>query len=212
MKKTKHLQAVQVAMKDTPFTSRNYGGGVAAPTALVQLMHPHANVPVKTFDESIGYDVELVERCDGRTEDMVNDVTLFDTGLVIKPPEGYYFEMVARRSLYKEGYMMANGVEIIDPCYRGNVIVALYKFKDGDDIKLPFGAVQLIPRRAEYIYVGQSDEQLAEEAANFDEPTPVTKPVAQYLSVKGKEKMRPHSSSSRATRGGRAAGTNHMFS
>jgi|SRR5208337_1176106 len=211
MKKTKLTQATFVPMKDTPFTSRNYGGGVTAPTALVQLMHPHANVPTKNFDESIGYDVELVERCDGRTEDMVNDVTLFDTGLVIKPPEGYYFEVVARRSLYKEGYMLANNIEIIDPCYRGNVIVGLYKFKDGDDLKLPFGAVQLIPRKAEYIYVGQSDEQLAEESANFDEPVAVAKPPVPY-SLKGKEKMRSHASSSRATRGGRAVGANQMFS
>ena len=211
MKKTKTSPAIFVPMKDTPFTSRNYGGGAGAHTALVQLMHPHANVPSKNFDEDIGYDVELVERCDGRTEDMVNDVTLFDTGLVIKPPEGYYFEVVARRNLYKEGYLLAAGVEVIGPSYRGNVVVALYKFKDGDDLKLPFGAVQLIPRKAEYIYVGHTDEQLAEESANFDEPVAVAKPVVPY-SLKGKEKMRSGASSSRATRGGRAAGANQMFS
>ncbi len=159
MKKKSVTQATFVPMSETPFTSRKYGGT----TALVQLTHPHAQVPNKTNDQDIGFDLQLVERCDGRTEDLVGDVTMFNSGIVIKPPEGWYFEIHARSSLHKHGYMLANGVGIIDPEYRGNIFVPLLKFRDGDDIKVPIRAVQLVPRRAEYLYVGQTDEQISEE-------------------------------------------------
>jgi deoxyuridine 5'-triphosphate nucleotidohydrolase len=159
MKKKQLQQTTFVPMSQTPFTSRNYSG-----TVHVQRVHPHASIPHKQYDTDVGFDMELVARCDGRTEDMVNDVTLFDTGLVVKPQEGYYVEIVARSSLHKFGYLLANSVGVIDPEYRGRIMVPLLKFRDGDDIKLPFKGVQMIIRKAEYVYVGEADEDIADEA------------------------------------------------
>jgi dUTP pyrophosphatase len=158
MKKKQSLQQAQIPLKDTPFTSRSYGQKVIQ----VELSHPNAKLPIKHHDTDIGYDVNLVERCDGITEDTVGQVTLFNTGLRIKPPEGYYVEIVARSSLYKTGYQLVNSVGIIDPDYRGTIMVPLLKFRAGDDLALPDDYIQMIVRKAEYAYVGEADEQLGE--------------------------------------------------
>ena len=152
MKKRPVQQAI-TPISSTPFTSREY---IKKPI-LAQLVHPHAQVPHKTHVTDIGYDVTLIERCDGKTEDLVGEVTLFDTGLRIQPPYGYYLELLPRSSLYKKGYMLVNSVGILDPDYRGNVIAALYKFKDGEDLSLPARCMQFVLRKAEYAYMGLSD-------------------------------------------------------
>ena len=172
MKKKTLIQAPSVPLRETPFTSRMYVAGKPlgqpahpqANVAYVQTRHPHANIPELDCEESVCYNLDLVERCDGQTEDMVNNVTLFDTGIVIKPPEGFYFEIIPSPQLYKSGYMMASSIEVIEPNYRGNIMVPLLKFKDADDLKTPvIGAVKLLARKANYIYMGRADEDIAEE-------------------------------------------------
>lgn len=150
MKKNKHGQTTMIPMNSTPFTSRRY---LKEPIS-VNLVHPHAQLPERAHDTDVGLDVTLVERCDGKTEDTSGEVTRFDTGLRIKAPEGYHVEVVARSSLHKEGYELVNGVGIIDPDYRGNVMVALKKFGTGDDLKLPGRYVQFVLRKTYYAYAG----------------------------------------------------------
>ena len=87
----------------------------------------------------------------GRVEDETGHVNMFKTGLQLEPPQGFYFEMMARSSLHKAGYMLATGTSIIDPGYRGELLVPLYKFRDGDDIELPMRAVQLVVKKAEKV-------------------------------------------------------------
>ena len=48
-----------------------------------------------------------------------------DTGLSIAPERGYYCEVVPRSSIVKSDFMQANGIGIIDPAYRGNILVML---------------------------------------------------------------------------------------
>ena len=76
------------------------------------------------------------------------EVTVYRTGWTAQPPEGYHLELHARSSLHKKGYMLANSVGIIDPGYRGELLVALYKFdKSKPDLVTPCRAVQLVQRR-----------------------------------------------------------------
>lgn len=44
------------------------------------------------------------------------------SGIAIETPEGYYFQLVARSSVYRTGAFLANGVGIIDPSYRGEIM------------------------------------------------------------------------------------------
>ena len=77
-----------------------------------------------------------------------NGMILYDTGIAVQPPMGYYFELVGRSSISKTGYIVANSIGIIDASYTGSLKVALIKVnKDAPDIQLPARIVQLIPRQ-----------------------------------------------------------------
>ncbi len=64
---------------------------------------------------------------------------MYDTGISIKPPEGYYTEIVARSSIVKHNTMLANGIGIIDPTYRGTLKICLT-----NPVECPFSLCQLI--------------------------------------------------------------------
>lgn len=103
----------------------------------------NASMPTKAHVSDSGYDLQLVQHV--KTE---NGVDFFDTGIAIQPPMGYYFELVARSSLAKTGYILANSIGVIDASYTGSIKVALIKVcKEAHDIQLPARLVQLIPRR-----------------------------------------------------------------
>lgn len=121
----------------------------------VKLLLPEASFPSKEEgrESNIGYDVTLVQRCDNRSEDSTHEVNKFRTGLSLTPPPGYYVEMIARESLHKHGYFLATGTSIIDPGFTGEIIVPLYKYKEVDDLELPFQAVQFVVKPAVYSYM-----------------------------------------------------------
>ena len=91
----------------------------------VQKLHPKAEYPYKENQSNAGYDITLVSRTENRAEDETGEVNNFNTGIAIRPPQGHYFEMMARSSLHKHGYMLATGISIIDPGYIGEIIVPL---------------------------------------------------------------------------------------
>jgi len=99
-----------------------------------------AITPKKSRASDSGYDMYLINELkrDGET-------IFFDTGIQISAPFSYYYQLVARSSLSKTGYILANSVGIIDNSYTGNIIAALIKIdKSKPDLKLPFKGVQLV--------------------------------------------------------------------
>lgn len=119
----------------------------------VQKLHPKAEFPYKERVSDVGYNVTLIGRTENRAEDTINDVNEFNTGLNITPPKGYFLEVMVNSSLHKHGYTILGGSIIINPEDTGEVIVPLFKFKDGDDLVLPFKGVQLILRQAVYAHI-----------------------------------------------------------
>lgn len=119
----------------------------------VQKLHPKAEFPYKENPSDTCYDITLIGRSENRAEDDTGEVNNFNTGIALTPPQGYYFEMVARSSLHKHGYMLATGTSIIDPGYTGELIVPLYKYKEAEDLEMPFRAVQLILRPVVYAHL-----------------------------------------------------------
>ena len=78
-------------------------------------------------------------------------VVLYDTGIALTPPDGYYVEIVPRSSISKTGWMLANNTGVIDPTYNGNIYIALVRVADHvDELPLPFCKCQLILRPALY--------------------------------------------------------------
>lgn len=111
--------------------------------AQIQVLDPqNAVLPKKAHASDAGFDVTAIG-----IEKEMGPVTLFKTGIAVKPPSGMYFELVPRSSISKTGYMMANSVGIIDPEYRGEILIALRKVNpSAPDLTLPHRIAQLIPR------------------------------------------------------------------
>jgi dUTP pyrophosphatase len=105
--------------------------------------HPDAQPPKKAYPSDVGFDLYLVEKIKE-----TDGVIMYDTGIAVKPPSGYYFEVVGRSSISKSGYMLANNIGIIDPHYRDSLRVALIKVNpSAPELQLPCRLVQLIPRQ-----------------------------------------------------------------
>jgi len=99
-----------------------------------------AIIPSKANASDSGYDLTIIEliKQDG-------DMLLFDTGIALEPPTGYYIDVVPRSSISKTGYIMLNSIGIIDQSYRGSIKVALAKIdKTKPDLILPIKIAQII--------------------------------------------------------------------
>ncbi len=87
----------------------------------------------------------------------------FDCGLSVEPPAGYYCEVVARSSLCKEDFMLANGVGVIDAGYRGPILAVLRYLGTASSAKVAADKLlgkriaQLLVRRLERVQVVSKD-------------------------------------------------------
>lgn len=105
-------------------------------------VHKDAIAPSKNHPLDTGFDLYLIKKIKE-----YNNVSYFDTGIAVRPPNGYYFDLVGRSSIAKTGWMLANNIGIIDFNYTGTVIVALIKIDpNANELELPCKLVQLIPR------------------------------------------------------------------
>lgn len=107
----------------------------------VTRLRPDAEVPVRAHASDAGFDI-VVTHLTGT----VGKVGFYGTGLSVRPPLGFWFALFPRSSLSKTGYMLANGVGVIDPSYSGEVVVALRKVDpDAPDLELPAKVAQIVP-------------------------------------------------------------------
>lgn len=112
----------------------------------VVMRHPDAVKPLKVRESDVGFDITVIG-----LHKIVGDVYFYSTGISVKPPIGYYCEIVPRSSVSKTGFMLANSVGIIDPTYTGELFIALRKVDPKlPDLELPCRIGQLIPTKAYY--------------------------------------------------------------
>lgn len=117
--------------------------------------HPSAVIPFKSRFSDVGYDLTIIRV----SKKYTSNTTLYDTGISLSIPFGYYAEIVPRSSLSKTGYMLANSVGIIDNSYRGNLYIPLTKIcSDSPDIDLPFRCCQLIFKKQEFVWMKENVE------------------------------------------------------
>lgn len=107
----------------------------------------NAILPSKNRNSDAGYDLTIIKE-----SKVFNSLTkLYDTGIKLDIPNGYYVEVYPRSSLSKSGYMLANSVGIIDQGYRGNIYIALTKIDEkSPDLELPFKCCQMILKKQVY--------------------------------------------------------------
>lgn len=110
------------------------------PSILVKRDHPNALLPSKDTPSSIGYNITAI----GVSEVINPKTTVFDTGLIINQPNGYYLEIVGNNFLRNSGYVLTNGVEIINPDHTGRILFSLTKIDDTSPVlTVPFTLCQL---------------------------------------------------------------------
>lgn len=142
-----------------------------------KITNPEATIPKKAGKDEVGYDITALS-CD---KIMNNKTYMYDTGLQVKPPAGYYLEIVPRSSIVKTGYILSNSVGIIDPTYRGNLKIVLTKVDDSvPNLRLPFTKCQLILKKlheAEIVDIGDAEWDDTERGdggfGSTDAPPPV---------------------------------------
>jgi dUTP pyrophosphatase len=105
-----------------------------------------AVIPSRAHPSDIGLDLVCVSEAK-----RINNTILYETGIAVSPPDGYYTEILPRSSMSKSGWMLANSVGTIDPSYTGSLKVALIKVDpDAPEPTLPFCLCQLVLRKAFY--------------------------------------------------------------
>ena len=118
----------------------------------VKLEHPNSVMPTRVHEDDIGFDVIIID-----VFKVINDsITMYETGIAVKPDDGYYVEVVPRSSFSKTGYLLANSIGIIDPNYRGTIKIAVIKVdKNMPDLPIPYKGFQLIVRKVEKVELKQ---------------------------------------------------------
>jgi deoxyuridine 5'-triphosphate nucleotidohydrolase len=123
-----------------------------------------AVLPSKCRESDAGYDITIIKESKRLTDKTV----LYDTGIRLDIPNGYYVEIVPRSSISKSGYMLANSIGIIDQSYRGNIFVALTKINESsDDIKLPFKCCQMILKKQIYCKIVEQEQDFESTNRNI---------------------------------------------
>jgi len=108
----------------------------------------YAVLPSKANESDVGFDLTIIKE---HKVLRVGCVIMYDTGIKVQVPPGYYVEVVPRSSLSKTGWMLANSIGIIDNTYTGNILVALARIdKDAEELVMPFKGFQLIVREQSF--------------------------------------------------------------
>ena len=87
--------------------------------------HPDAVAPTKAHDDDAGFDLTAV------SFKQFGDLYLYDTGIALEIPRGYFGGVYARSSIFLTGMEKCGGVTIVDAGYRGSIKVAMRQVLSG---------------------------------------------------------------------------------
>lgn len=98
----------------------------------------NASSPEKSRFSDVGFDITIIKKF----KDIDEITTLWDTGIKLDIPRGYWAMLIPRSSLSKSGYMMSNSFGVIDVSYKGTLKVPLTKIGN-KELELPYRCAQL---------------------------------------------------------------------
>lgn len=87
--------------------------------------HSDAVAPTKAHDDDAGFDLTAV------SFKQFGDLYLYDTGIAMEIPQGYFGGVYARSSIFLTGMEKCGGVTIVDAGYRGSIKVAMRQVLSG---------------------------------------------------------------------------------
>ena len=134
----------------------NNRDGKSIPSIKVFTDDDSAVIPYKSRYSDAGYDLTIIKEF----KKLNSNTVIYDTGIKLEIPNGYYVEIVPRSSISRSGYILANNVGIIDQGYRGNLYIALTKINnDCPDLTLPWKCCQMIVKKQIYSKLVFSDSR-----------------------------------------------------
>ncbi len=104
------------------------------------MLDKDAIMPTKAHYSDAGLDLSVISEY----KQIDEYTSLYDTGVKVSPPIGYWSAIFPRSSISKSGFMVHNSVGVVDVSYRGTLLVALTKVNPDAELKLPFKCAQLI--------------------------------------------------------------------
>ncbi len=149
-------------------------------TKVVKLCKRHPNAEQIT-QESLtcaDYSLTVVGRDGNRVEDVYGDVNVFTTGVSLDVPINFHAEIIEHPQLYKAGYMLVGGPRIINFGDNSEILIPLYKFKETEDLELPFRAVTVVFRPTVYFSVIFDGVQEDEDSSEREEEKPKKKVIS----------------------------------
>jgi dUTP pyrophosphatase len=125
----------------------------------IQRHYPEMPLPARGHASDAGLDLTAMA-----VEELRPGVFSCDSGVSVEAEPGYYCEVVSRSSIVRGDFLLANGVGVIDPDYRGRIRVVLrYLGEAGDGGRQAAQALlgtriaQLLVRRLEQVTVEAAD-------------------------------------------------------
>lgn len=113
---------------------------VERPLQVDTVLEKDAIMPTKAHFTDAGLDLSIIseyQKIDDRT-------SLYDTGVRIQPPLGYWTAIFPRSSISKSGFIVHNSVGVVDVSYRGTILIALTRVAAEATIVFPFKCAQMI--------------------------------------------------------------------
>lgn len=110
-------------------------------------INPNAISPFKEKSSDAGYEINVIRKMSGGG---------YDTGLIINPPFGYYFEIFTTNMLTDKGYTLKNAPQILERSMTTSVSptlkIQIEPQRDAEvlPLELPFPAIRLVPRHIEH--------------------------------------------------------------
>lgn len=121
-------------------------------------INPNAIKPFKEKTSDAGYEINVIRKT-ARTTELLNRNTellneyVYDTGLIINPPFGYYFEVTSTKMLLDKGYTVVNTIieRSTSTSTSPTVKVIIGNPKSCvSSLELPFPAIRIIPKHIEH--------------------------------------------------------------
>jgi dUTPase len=111
-------------MRQTPYTGLPQG----IPIARFDRVDPRVKPPEQT--NGIGWDVFafLLTESGRQTSRAIHQrgVTEVRTGLILHPPPEYYFTVISKTSLARQGVFVANSPGLVDPSFKDELTIFLF--------------------------------------------------------------------------------------
>lgn len=117
--------------------------------------HPDAVIPTRGSAGAAGFDLTAVSL------KRAADLYIYDTGLALEIPTGYWGGIYARSSLFFTGLEKCGGVTVVDSDYRGSILV-MFREVPGDQSARRLALHPLFPGKTGLMHPYKPGDRIAQ--------------------------------------------------